>query len=174
MAGRCAWNWTKILLSKPNLLLLDEPTNHLDIEAIQWLESFLQSYYGAVLMVSHDRTFLDNITIRTVEISNGRIYDYKGSYSLYVEARESRIDMQQAAYNNQQKEVKEIERFIERFRYKATKSKQVQSRVKLLEKMDEVVVDDMEKAAIHFKFPPAPHSGKITLETNNLSKAYAI
>lgn len=162
----------KILLSKPNLLLLDEPTNHLDIEAIQWLESFLQSYYGAVLMVSHDRTFLDNITIRTVEISNGRIYDYKGSYSLYVEARESRIDMQQAAYNNQQKEVKEIERFIERFRYKATKSKQVQSRVKLLEKMDEVVVDDMEKAAIHFKFPPAPHSGKITLETNNLSKAY--
>ncbi len=87
----------KILLSKPNLLLLDEPTNHLDIEAIQWLESFLQSYYGAVLMVSHDRTFLDNITIRTVEISNGRIYDYKGSYSLYVEARESRIDMQQAA-----------------------------------------------------------------------------
>ena len=162
----------KILLSKPNLLLLDEPTNHLDIEAIQWLENFLQTYYGAVLMVSHDRTFLDNITIRTVEISNGRIYDYKGSYSLYVEARESRIDMQQAAYNNQQKEVKEIERFIERFRYKATKSKQVQSRVKLLEKMDEVVVDDMEKAAIHFKFPPAPHSGKITLESNNLSKSY--
>ena len=162
----------KILLSKPNLLLLDEPTNHLDIEAIQWLEGFLQSYYGAVLMVSHDRTFLDNITIRTVEISNGKIYDYKGSYSLYVEARESRIDMQQAAYNNQQKEVKEIERFIERFRYKATKSKQVQSRVKLLEKMDEVVVDDMEKSAIHFKFPPAPHSGKITLESKNLSKSY--
>ncbi|MCK9451766.1 MAG: ATP-binding cassette domain-containing protein [Bacteroidales bacterium] len=162
----------KILLSKPNLLLLDEPTNHLDIEAIQWLENFLQSYYGSVLMVSHDRTFLDNITIRTVEISNGRIYDYKGSYSQYVEARESRIDMQQSAYNNQQKEVKEIERFIERFRYKATKSKQVQSRVKLLEKMEEVVVDDMDKAAIHFKFPPAPHSGKITLETNKLSKSY--
>ena len=162
----------KILLSKPNLLLLDEPTNHLDIEAIQWLENFLQSYYGSVLMVSHDRTFLDNITIRTVEISNGRIYDYKGSYSQYVEARESRIDMQQSAYNNQQKEVKEIERFIERFRYKATKSKQVQSRVKLLEKMEEVVVDDMDKAAIHFKFPPAPHSGKITLETNSLSKSY--
>lgn len=162
----------KILLSKPNLLLLDEPTNHLDIEAIQWLESFLQSYYGSVLMVSHDRTFLDNITIRTVEISNGRIYDYKGSYSQYVDARESRIDMQQSAYNNQQKEVKEIERFIERFRYKATKSKQVQSRVKLLEKMEEVVVDDMDKASIHFKFPPAPHSGKITLETNKLSKSY--
>lgn len=162
----------KILLSKPNLLLLDEPTNHLDIEAIQWLEAFLQSYYGSVLMVSHDRTFLDNITIRTVEISNGRIYDYKGSYSQYVEARESRIDMQQSAYNNQQKEVKEIERFIERFRYKATKSKQVQSRVKLLEKMEEVVVDDMDKAAIHFKFPPAPHSGKITLEATSLSKSY--
>ncbi|MBU1369204.1 MAG: ATP-binding cassette domain-containing protein [Bacteroidetes bacterium] len=162
----------KILLSKPALLLLDEPTNHLDIEAIQWLEGFLQTYYGAILMVSHDRTFLDNITIRTIEISNGRIYDYKGSYSHYIEARESRIDTQQAAYNNQQKEIKEIENFIERFRYKATKSKQVQSRVKLLEKMDEVVVDDMEKSSIHFKFPPAPHAGKITLETDNLSKNY--
>lgn len=162
----------KILLQRPDLLLLDEPTNHLDIEAIQWLEGFLQNYNGAILMVSHDRTFLDAITIRTIEISNGRIYDYKGSYSFYVEARQQRIETDMAAYSNQQREVREIERFIERFRYKSTKAKQVQSRVKLLEKMDEIVVDDMDRSAIHFRFPPAPHSGKLTLETIGLSKAY--
>lgn len=162
----------KILLQRPDLLLLDEPTNHLDIEAIQWLEGFLQNYNGAILMVSHDRTFLDAITIRTIEISNGRIYDYKGSYSFYVEARQQRIETDMAAYSNQQREVREIERFIERFRYKSTKAKQVQSRVKLLEKMDEIVVDEMDRSAIHFRFPPAPHSGKLTLETIGLSKAY--
>jgi ATP-binding cassette subfamily F protein 3 len=162
----------KILLQRPDLLLLDEPTNHLDIEAIQWLEGFLQNYNGAILMVSHDRTFLDAITIRTIEISNGRIYDYKGSYSFYVEARQQRIETDMAAYSNQQREVREIERFIERFRYKSTKAKQVQSRVKLLEKMDEIVVDDMDRSAIHFRFPPAPHSGKLTLETIGLSKVY--
>ncbi len=162
----------KILLQRPDLLLLDEPTNHLDIEAIQWLEGFLQNYNGAILMVSHDRTFLDAITIRTIEISNGRIYDYKGSYSFYVEARQQRIETDLAAYSNQQREVREIERFIERFRYKSSKAKQVQSRVKLLEKMDEVVVDEMDRSAIHFRFPPAPHSGKVTLETIGLSKAY--
>lgn len=162
----------KILLRKPNLLLLDEPTNHLDIESIQWLESFLKSYYGAILMVSHDRAFLDNITIRTIEISGSKIYDYKASYSDYLELREERVDMQRSAYNNQQREIKEIESFIERFRYKATKAKQVQSRVKRLEKMDEIVVDDIDKTAIHFRFPPAPHSGAVTLELNHVSKSY--
>ena len=162
----------KILLKKPNLLLLDEPTNHLDIESIQWLEGFLKTYYGAILMVSHDRAFLDNITIRTIEISNGKIYDYKASYSDYVGLREERVDMQRNAYNNQQREIKEIEAFIERFRYKATKAKQVQSRVKLLEKMEEIQVDDIDKTAIHFRFPPAPHSGKVTLELNHVGKAY--
>ncbi len=162
----------KILLRKPSLLLLDEPTNHLDIESIQWLEGFLKSYYGAILMVSHDRAFLDNITIRTVEISNGKIYDYKVPYSEYVSLREERVDMQRSAFENQQREIKNIEAFIERFRYKATKAKQVQSRVKQLEKMEEIEVDDIDNTAIHFKFPPAPHSGKVTLELNHVSKAY--
>ena len=162
----------KILLRKPKLLLLDEPTNHLDIESIQWLESFLKNYYGAIFMVSHDRAFLDRITIRTIEISCGKIYDYKCSYSEFIERREERIDIQKAAFDNQQKEIKEIEAFIERFRYKATKAKQVQSRVKQLEKMDVVQIDDQDKSAIHFKFPPAPHSGKVTLELNNVSKSY--
>ncbi len=162
----------KILLRKPKLLLLDEPTNHLDIESIQWLESFLKNYYGAIFMVSHDRAFLDQITIRTIEISCAKIYDYKCSYSEFIERREERIDIQKAAFDNQQKEIKEIEAFIERFRYKATKAKQVQSRVKQLEKMDMVQIDDQDKSAIHFKFPPAPHSGKVTLELNNVSKSY--
>ena len=162
----------KILLRKPKLLLLDEPTNHLDIESIQWLEGFLKNYYGAIFMVSHDRAFLDHITIRTIEISCGKIYDYKCSYSEFIERREERIDIQKAAYDNQQREIKEIEAFIERFRYKATKAKQVQSRVKLLEKMDVVQIDDQDKSAMHFKFPPAPHSGKVTLELNNVSKSY--
>ena len=162
----------KILLRKPKLLLLDEPTNHLDIESIQWLEGFLKNYYGAIFMVSHDRAFLDHITIRTIEISCSKIYDYKCSYSEFIERREERIDIQKAAYDNQQREIKEIEAFIERFRYKATKAKQVQSRVKQLEKMDVVQIDDQDKSAMHFKFPPAPHSGKVTLELNNVSKSY--
>lgn len=162
----------KILLKKPNLLLLDEPTNHLDIESIQWLEGFLKSYYGAILMVSHDRAFLDNITIRTVEISNGKVYDYKAAYSDYVGLREERVDMQRSAYENQQREIKNIEAFIERFRYKASKAKQVQSRVKQLERMEEIEVDDIDKTAIHFKFPPAPHSGTVSLELEGVSKAY--
>lgn len=162
----------KILLRKPKLLLLDEPTNHLDIESIQWLESFLKNYYGAIFMVSHDRAFLDRITIRTIEISCAKIYDYKCSYSEFIERREERIDIQKAAFDNQQREIKEIEAFIERFRYKATKAKQVQSRVKQLEKMDVVQIDDQDKSAIHFKFPSAPHSGKVTLELNKVSKSY--
>lgn len=162
----------KILLRKPSLLLLDEPTNHLDIESIQWLEGYLKNYYGAIFMVSHDRAFLDHITIRTIEISGAKIYDYKCSYSEFVERREERIDLQKAAYDNQQREIKEIESFIERFRYKATKAKQVQSRVKQLEKMNVVEIDDRDKSVMHFKFPPAPHSGKVTLDINNVSKSY--
>lgn len=162
----------KILLKKPNLLLLDEPTNHLDIESIQWLETFLQSYYGAVLMVSHDRAFLDNITIRTIEISNCKIYDYKAAYSDYLNLRNERIDMQRSALSNQQREVKEIEAFIERFRYKATKAKQVQSRIRQLENMEEIVVDDLDKSAIHFRFQPAPHSGKVSVELCHVGKKY--
>lgn len=162
----------KILLRKPNLLLLDEPTNHLDIESIQWLEGYLKSYYGSIFMVSHDRAFLDHITIRTIEISGGKIYDYKCAYSEFVERREERIDLQKAAYDNQQREIKDIEAFIERFRYKATKAKQVQSRVKQLERMDIVEIDDRDKSVMHFKFPPAPHSGKVTLELNHVGKCY--
>jgi len=162
----------KILLRKPKLLLLDEPTNHLDIESIQWLEGYLKSYYGAIFMVSHDRAFLDHITIRTIEISGGKIYDYKCAYTEFVERREERIDMQKAAFDNQQREIKEIEAFIERFRYKATKAKQVQSRVKQLERMDIVEIDDRDKSVMHFKFPPALHSGKVTLELSHVSKSY--
>lgn len=162
----------KILLRKPKLLLLDEPTNHLDIESIQWFESFLKNYYGAILIVSHDRAFLDNVTIRTIEISGAKIYDYKCAYSEFVERREERIEIQKAAFDNQQREIKDIEAFIKRFRYKATKAKQVQSRVKQLEKMNVIKIDDHDNSAIHFRFPPAPHSGKITLELVNVSKSY--
>jgi ATP-binding cassette subfamily F protein 3 len=162
----------KILLRRPEILLLDEPTNHLDILSIQWLENFLKSYPGAVILVSHDRAFLDAVTNRTIEISLARITDYKASYSKYVQLREEQREKQKAAYDNQQKQIADIERFIERFRYKDTKAKQVQSRVKMLEKMDRVEVDEMDFSKIHFRFPPAPHSGKITYEANQLSKSY--
>jgi len=162
----------KILLQKPEIILLDEPTNHLDIESIQWLEEYLVSYEGALIMVSHDRAFLDRVTTRTIEITLGTIQDYKCGYSEYVEQRLERIENQQAAYENQQKEIAQIERFIERFRYKATKAKQVQSRLKLLHKMDKVVVDEVDDSAISFKFPPAPHSGKVTVEAKQLSLGY--
>lgn len=162
----------KILLKKPSLLLLDEPTNHLDIESIQWLESFLQGYYGAVMLVSHDRAFLDNVTKRTIEISQGKIYDYKASYTEYLDMRSMRIETQTASFQNQQKEIKEIERFIERFRYKASKARQVQSRVKMLGKIDEISIEDLDKKGIFFRFPPAPHAGKITIESKLLSKSY--
>ncbi|MEI6899802.1 MAG: ABC-F family ATP-binding cassette domain-containing protein [Bacteroidota bacterium] len=162
----------KILLQRPDLILLDEPTNHLDIESIQWLEDFLINYRGAVILVSHDRAFLDNVTGRTIEITLGRIYDYKANYSGYLEMREERLESQLATYNNQQQQIRQIEKFIERFRYKNTKSKQVQSRIKMLEKMDEVEIDQMDDSGIHFRFPPAPHSGKIVLEAKGLSKSY--
>jgi len=162
----------KILLQKPDLILLDEPTNHLDIESIQWLESFLSDYYVAVIIVSHDRAFLDNVTQRTIEISLGKIYDFKACYSDYVVLRQESRELQTAAFNNQQRQIAQIERFVERFRYKATKSRQVQSRIKLLDKMDRVEIEDIDASSIHFKFPPAPHAGKIALEAKNLTKRF--
>ncbi len=162
----------KLLLQQPGLLLLDEPTNHLDIDSIEWLENFLLTYRGSVLLVSHDRAFLDNLTTRTIEINNGKIYDYKVPYSKYIQLRNERIDQQKSAFDNQQKEIRQIEKFIERFRYKATKAKQVQSRIKQLNKMEKVEVDDLNNSAIHFTFPPAPRSGKVTVEGESISKSY--
>ncbi len=162
----------KILLQSPDLLLLDEPTNHLDIESIQWLETFLSEYAGALVLISHDRQFLDTVTNRTIEISLSRINDYKVSYSKYVELRKERHEQQLAAYNNQQKMLAETEEFIERFRYKATKAVQVQSRIKQLEKIDRLEVEEMDNSSLSIKFPPAPRSGDIVYEAKNLNKAY--
>ncbi|MFU8842744.1 MAG: ABC-F family ATP-binding cassette domain-containing protein [Bacteroidales bacterium] len=162
----------KILLKKPEFILLDEPTNHLDIESIQWLEEYLAEYYGAIILVSHDRAFLDNVCFRTVEIEMGKVYDYKASYSDYVQMREERVAQQLAAFNNQQKQIRQIERFIERFRYKNTKSRQVQSRIKMLDKMEEIEIEDLDKSSIHFRFPPAPRSGKVVLEGMGMGKSY--
>ena len=162
----------KILLQKPDVFLLDEPTNHLDIESIQWFEDFLKSYGGAVVLVSHDRAFLDNITRRTIEIQMGKIYDYKASYTEYLKLREERREQQLAAYRNQQKMIEDTEKFIERFRYQATKAVQVQSRIKQLEKIDRIEVDEFDNSSLKIKFPPAPHSGTITLEGKGLSKSY--
>lgn len=162
----------KILLRRPDCILLDEPTNHLDIESIQWLEEFLRSYEGSVVLVSHDRAFLDAVTNRTIEISNGKTYDYNTSYSAYVQQRAERRELQMAAFKNQQKQIAQTERFIERFRYKATKAAQVQSRVKQLEKIDRVEIDDEDTLAIHFRFPEAPRSGRVAVEAENLSKSF--
>jgi ATP-binding cassette subfamily F protein 3 len=162
----------KLLLQRPEVLLLDEPTNHLDIISIQWLEEFLRMYQGAVVLISHDRTFLDQVTERTLEISMGKIYDYKVAYSHFITLRKERITQQLAAYENQQKMIAETERFIERFRYKATKSNQVQSRVKALDKLERIEVDEMDVRNVHFRFPDAPRSGSVVVETLNCSKAY--
>ena len=162
----------KILLQNPDLLLLDEPVNHLDIESIEWLESFLKNYRGAVILVAHDRIFLDSVTSRTIEISKKRIYDYKMPYSDYVLERQERLIGEQAAYTNQQKQIQDIEQFVERFRYQATKAKQVQSRVKMLDKIDRIEVDTIEKSAIKFRFQDAPSSGKIVVETQKLDKRF--
>lgn len=162
----------KILLKKPDLLLLDEPTNHLDIESIRWFENFLKSFNGALILVSHDRTFLDAVTSRTIEINLGKIKDYKYAYSKYVKVRSEELEQQEAAMENQQKQIKDIESFIEKFRYKATKAKQVQSRVKMLEKIDVIKKDEVDASKIHFSFPPAPRSGKVVLEINNFTKKY--
>ncbi len=162
----------KILLRKPSLFLLDEPTNHLDIESIQWLESFLAGYPGAVVLVSHDRAFLDNVTRRTIEISLGKIYDYKASWSKYLVLREERRGQQLASFRNQQKMIDETEKFIERFRYKATKAIQVQSKIKQLDKVERLEVDEEDKSAINLRFPPAPRSGTVLVEAEGLTKKY--
>ncbi len=162
----------KILLQKPNVFLLDEPTNHLDIESIQWLENFLKDYPGAVVLVSHDRAFLDNVTNRTVEISLGKLYDYKVNYSKYLELRKERREQQIAAFRNQQKMIQDTEDFIERFRYKATKSVQVQSRIKQLDKIERIEVDEEDTRSLNIKFPPSPRSGTVVFNATGLSKAY--
>lgn len=162
----------KILLQRPDLLLLDEPTNHLDIESIQWLESFLISSGSSVILVSHDRAFIDAVTHRTIEISLGKIYDYNVNYSKYVQLRKERHEQQVRAYENQQKMIQDTEEFIERFRYKATKAVQVQSRIKQLEKIDRLEVDLEDNSRLSLKFPPAVHSGIIPVEIEHLTKAY--
>jgi ATP-binding cassette subfamily F protein 3 len=162
----------KVLLRRPHVLLLDEPTNHLDIESIQWLENFLKDFSGAVVLVSHDRAFLDNVTQRTVEISLGKIYDYKAPYTKYLELRKEFREQQMAAYRNQQKMIQDTEAFIERFRYKATKAVQVQSRIKQLDKVERLEVEDEDLSAIHVRFPAAPRSGTIVVETASLVKRY--
>lgn len=162
----------KIILTKPSLILLDEPTNHLDIESIEWLEGFLKTYPGEVILVSHDRAFLDNITNRTIEISLARVYDYKVPYSTYTKQREERREQQLAAYRNQKKMIDSTEKFIERFRYKNTKAIQVQSRIKHLDKLERIELDDEDSGKINIRFEPSPRSGTIVVETKNLSKSY--
>jgi len=162
----------KILLRKPSLFLLDEPTNHLDIESIQWLETFLAGYPGAVVLVSHDRAFLDNVTKRTIEISLGKIYDYKASWSKYLILRQERREQQIAAFRNQQKKIEDTEKFIERFRSKATKAVQVQSKIKQLDKVERLEVDDEDTSSINLRFPPAFRSGTVVVEAEGLSKSY--
>ena len=162
----------KILLSRPDLLLLDEPTNHLDIESIRWLEQFLATSSSSLLLVSHDRAFLDAVTSRTIEISLGQIYDYKVPYTKYVELRKERREQQLRAYENQQKMIADTEEFIERFRYKATKAVQVQSRIKALDRLERIEVDLEDNSALRLKFPPAPHSGVLPVDIEHLAKAY--
>ena len=164
----------KLLLSRPDVLLLDEPTNHLDIESIQWLENFLTTKASAVVLVSHDRAFIDNVTNRTIEISLGKIYDYSVNYSKYVELRRERLEQQQRAFQNQQKMIKDTEDFIERFRYKATKSVQVQSRIKQLAKIDRIEVDEVDTSHLSLKFPPAPRSGDYPVIADGVGKAYGM
>lgn len=162
----------KLLLTHPDVLLLDEPTNHLDIESIQWLEQFLVTKAKAVVLVSHDRAFIDNVTNRTIEISLGKIYDYSVKYSKFVELRKERIEQQMRAYLNQQKQIQDTEDFIERFRYKATKSVQVQSRIKQLAKIERIEVDEVDTSRLNLKFPPAPRSGDYPVIADNVGKSY--
>lgn len=170
------WNMrielAKILLNSPDVLLLDEPTNHLDIESIEWLEEYLKNYRGALMLVSHDRRFLDNVTSRTVEILLGKVHDYKVPYSRYVELRAERMSQQMAAYENQQKMIEKTEDFIARFRYKPTKSNQVQSRIKALERLERIEVDETDNAALTVKFPPAPRSGDVAFKADDLTAGY--
>lgn len=170
------WNMrielAKVLLKKPDVLLLDEPTNHLDIESIEWFEDYLKSFKGSIVLISHDRKFLDNITKRTVEIMLGKIYDYKVPYSKYKDLRAERMEQQRAAYENQQRMIEKTEEFIERFRYKATKSNQVQSRIKQLDKLDRIEVDIEDKSALTVKFPPAPRSGQVVFSCKDATIGY--
>ncbi|MCH5319130.1 MAG: ATP-binding cassette domain-containing protein [Paramuribaculum sp.] len=162
----------KILIKKPDLLLLDEPTNHLDIESIQWLENYIKNNNSAIILVSHDKAFIDNTTNRTIEISSGKIYDYNVNYSKFLALRQERIDQQTRAFNNQQKQIRDTEAFIEKFRYKATKSIQVQSRIKQLEKIELIEVDEIDDSKIKLRFPPAPRSGDYPVIIEELSKSY--
>jgi ATP-binding cassette subfamily F protein 3 len=162
----------KILLDRPDVLLLDEPTNHLDIESIQWLEDYLQVFSGAVVLISHDRAFLDNITERTIELSLGKAYDYRVPYTKYVQLRQERREQQSSAYRNQQKQIEDTMDFVERFRYKASKSNQVQSRLKQLDKLDIIEVDDEDMSALHITFPPAPRSGQVAVKADSVTKIY--
>lgn len=162
----------KLLLMRPDVLLLDEPTNHLDIESIQWLETFLKQKANVVVLVSHDRAFIDNVTNRTLEISCGKVYDYQVNYSKYVVLHQERIEQQMRAYENQQKQIQQTERFIERFRYKATKSVQVQSRIKQLEKIEGIEVDEVDNSRLNLKFPPAPRSGDYPVICEGVAKKY--
>lgn len=170
------WNMrielAKILLTHPDVLLLDEPTNHLDIESIEWLEDYLKAYRGSVMLVSHDRRFLDTVTNRTVEIMVGHIHDYKVPYSKYIELRAERMAQQTAAYENQQRMIEKTEDFIARFRYKPTKSNQVQARIKALDKLDRIEIDESENASMVMKFPPAPRSGDIVYKADDMSVGY--
>ncbi len=170
------WNMrielAKILLSRPDVLLLDEPTNHLDIESIEWFEDYLKGFRGSIMMVSHDRKFLDNVTTRTVEILLGHIHDYKVPYSQYVTLRAERIAQQTAAYENQQRMIEKTEDFINRFRYKPTKSNQVQSRIKALEKLERIEIDETENASINLKFPPAQRSGDVVFKATDITVGY--
>ena len=162
----------KILLRKPDLILLDEPTNHLDIESVQWLEDFLKASAGAVIVISHDKTFVDNLTNRTIELTGGRIYDYKTNYSHYLELRQERREQQQKQFEDQAKEMADIQQFIDRFKGTYSKTLQVQSRVKMLEKMKIVEVDEVDTSALNLKFPPAPRSGNYPVIIEDLSKSY--
>ena len=170
------WNMrielAKILLGAPDVLLLDEPTNHLDIESIEWLEGYLKDFRGSILLVSHDRKFLDNVTNRTVEIMLGHVYDYKVPYSQYVELRRERMAQQTAAYENQQRMIEKTEDFINRFRYKPTKSNQVQSRIKALEKLDRIEIDVEDRSAMHLRFPPAARAGDVVFKASALTVGY--
>lgn len=162
----------KLLLQRPDVLLLDEPTNHLDIESIQWLEGFLKQKANVVVLVSHDKAFIDNVTNRTIEISCGKIYDYQVNYSKYLVLHKERIEQQMRAFENQQKQIQQTEKFIERFRYKATKSVQVQSRIKQLEKIEMIEVDEVDNSRLNLKFPPAPRSGDYPVICENVGKTY--
>jgi len=162
----------KILLQSPDVLLLDEPTNHLDIESISWLENFLQNHQGSILLISHDRAFLDNITNRTIEISNGKVYDYKFSYSKYIVQRQSEVEIQLQAYKNQQKMIAETEVLINKFRAKKNKAAFAQSLIKKLDKLERIEVDHMDSSSMSMRFPPAPRSGKVVVELEDLKKSY--